>query len=326
MIFARHESRELMQAGVDGEVFYLRSRISPRQLWKDVVAFRHRVREFRPNLIHAQFGTMTAFFAAFATRTPAVVTYRGTDLNPDPSQTRFRSFLGRTLSRLAAAKAAGIVCVTSQLRSRLWWGRERAVVLPGSVDLDRFLPCERKQARAALGWDADEFVVLFNLGRFPKVKRPDLAAAAVNAAAAEVGPIRLHVMDGSIDQATVPLLMNASDSLIITSVCEGSPTILREALACNLPVVTVDVGDVRERLEGVTESHVVSRDMAELGGKLAEVLRRRQRSNGREAVQRLSVPQFTRDLAKLYRRALVANGKIEEAALLDLSLNTGEHA
>jgi teichuronic acid biosynthesis glycosyltransferase TuaC len=309
MPYARRESRDLGRVGIDTGVFFLRSRISPITLWNEAIRFRRMIREFRPDLIHAHFGTMTAFFSTYLTSKAAVVTFRGTDLNPDPSQTRLRSLLGRTLSRLAAARAAGIVCVTRELRERLWWNRARAVVLPGSVDLDLFRPRPRAEARIDLGWDDEERVVLFNLGRFPSVKRPDLAAEAVKAAAEQVGPVLLHMLDGSIDPGKIPTLLNAADCLLITSVCEGSPTILREALACNLPVVSVDVGDVRERLKGVSESYVVGRDVRELGSALAAILCRRCRSNGRDAVQDLAVACFNDQLAAIYRAALKQHSK-----------------
>ena len=315
MIFARRESAGLKQVGIDSQIFYLRSRISPLRIWNEAIRFHRMIRSLEPDLIHAQFGTMTAFFSVFLTSKPVVVTFRGTDLNSDPSQSWLRSFFGRTLSRLAAARAAATVCVSEQLRRRLWWNRSRAVVLPGSVDLEQFKPRSRVQTRAELGWDDHARVVLFNLGRFPKVKRPDMAAAAVKLAAEQVGPIRLHVLDGSIDPGKIPNLLNAADCLLITSVCEGSPTILREALACNLPVVSVDVGDVRERLRGVSDSYVVGNDTAQLANALAAVLRTRARSNGRDAVQHLAVARFNHELSAVYRAALRQRSKAAAALL-----------
>ena len=67
-----------------------------------------------------------------------------------------------------------------------------------------------------------------------------------------MGPsVRLEVLDGNVAPARVPALMNAADCLLVTSDAEGSPTVVQEALATNLPVVSVDVGDIAERLEGV---------------------------------------------------------------------------
>lgn len=320
MIFARREARELRRIGIELDIFYLRSRLSPLLLLQDLRAFRKKIKEVQPDVVHAQFGTMTAFFCACASSVPVVVTYRGTDLNRDPSQTPIRSFVGRMLSRLAAVKAARIVCVTEGLRGRLWWGKEKAVVLPGSVDLDQFRPMSRHEARAALGWKVEEQIVLFNVGRFPKVKRPELAREAVRIASEIVGPVRLHVVDGSTEPDRMPSLYNAADCLLITSVCEGSPTVLREAMACNLPVVSVDVGDVRVRLKGDLDSRVVSDDAQEIGRAVAGVLNPPRRSRGRELVQDLSVEQFNRELFAQYQCALQSRGMVVESPVANQKL------
>jgi glycosyltransferase involved in cell wall biosynthesis len=91
-------------------------------------------------------------------------------------------------------------------------------------------------------------------------------------------------------------------------------------MACNLPVVSVDVGDVRERLNGVSESYVVGRDVRELGSALARILRGRHRSNGRDAVQGLAVARFNDQLAAIYRSALKRHSK-RAAALLQAEHN-----
>src|ERR1700730_13232942 len=74
MIFARRESRDLERVGIDTGVFYLRSRISPFTLWNEAIRYRRMIQEFRPDLVHAHFGTMTAFFTGYLTRKAMVVT------------------------------------------------------------------------------------------------------------------------------------------------------------------------------------------------------------------------------------------------------------
>jgi glycosyltransferase involved in cell wall biosynthesis len=94
--------------------------------------------------------------------------------------------------------------------------------------------------------------------------------------------------------------MNAADCLLLTSDWEGSPNVVKEALACNLPVVSVDVGDVRERLERVRPSVIVPRDSAEIGKAISDILKRGQRSNGRESGNVLSSETVSRRIVSLY--------------------------
>ena len=120
--------------------------------------------------------------------------------------------------------------------------------------------------------------------------------------------VRLEVLDGSVEPARVPTLMNAANCLLVTSDAEGSPTVVQEALATNLPVVSVDVGDIAERLEGVACSRVARRDPQALGRALAEVLNPPRRSDGRASVGEFSAARIARELGRLYREVAAERG------------------
>src|SRR5258707_11791341 len=163
-----------------------------------------------------------------------------------------------------------------------------------------FYPRDLQKARRELGWGKGEYVVLFNAGD-PICKRLDLARAAVQFAESMCGRVRFAVLDGNVPPNHIPLMMNAADCLLLTSDWEGSPNVVKEAIACNLPVVSVDVGDVRERLEGVRPSVIVTRDASEIGKGIAEIVRHGQRSNGREFVNDLSNECVSHRIVSVYR-------------------------
>lgn len=299
-IFSKRQVRALQEMGVPVETFYVESRRSLPELARSWWRFRRVVRAFDPDVVHAHFGTMLSFFCAVSSGRPLVITFRGSDLNPVPSISRTRSAAGKLLSQLSAARAARIICVSEQLRQRLWWRAGRATVIPNGVDTREFFPRPRAEARRALGWDAGERVVLFNGGTLPRKKRLDLAEAAVEVANRLAGPVRLEVLDGNVDGSRVPLYMSASDCLIVTSDWEGSPDIVKEAMACDLPIVSVDVGDVAERLERVRPTRMSERDPEALGRALVEVLACGTRSNGSVVVQELTMERVAgRVLAEL---------------------------
>jgi glycosyltransferase involved in cell wall biosynthesis len=108
----------------------------------------------------------------------------------------------------------------------------------------------------------------------------------------------------NIPHHRMPLLYRAADVLLCASKSEGSPNVVKEALACNLPVVSVPVGDVSERLDGVHPSVVVERDPAVIGEALFEILLNRKRSNGREHVCHLALENIARQVINVYRQAL----------------------
>jgi glycosyltransferase involved in cell wall biosynthesis len=193
----------------------------------------------------------------------------------------------------------------------VWACRWRpALVQPTGVDLALFQPAERAAARARLGYAPHERVVLFNAGKNPAVKDPALARAAVEHAISRIGEIRFAVLNGKAPPEEIPVYMNAADVLLVTSFTEGSPTVVQEAMACNLPVVSVDVGDVRERLQGVDACEVIAgRDPAALGAALARVLAAGKRSDGRAHAAALGIDAIAARLAEFYRRVLLVRSE-----------------
>lgn len=315
MPYVRREAEALRAAGHEVELFGFDNR-SYWRLPGELRQLRAAVRRLRPDLVHAQFGKFNALLAALG-GAPFVVTFRGTDINRNRRYSAGRAALGVAASQLAACFARGIVCVSREIRGKVWACRWRpSLVLPTGVDLKLFRPVDRAAARERLGYGLEERIVLFNAGRNPAVKNPELAGAAVDEARRLVGEIRFVVLDGKAKADDVPVYMNAADVLLVTSITEGSPTVVQEAMACNLPVVSVEVGDVRERLEGVAACEVVaSRDPAEIGGALARVLHSAKRSDGRSHAASLGVEAIAAQLADFYRIVLSGSSRLKETFL-----------
>lgn len=304
MSFSRRQAASVAECGIEVASFFLRSRTSPIAVWKDLQRLRATIREFAPDVVHAHFGTMTAFVTALASCVPLVITFHGSDLNPAPGVPWIRSTVGRALSHLAALRAKHVICVSPQLHHRVAYMKYRAHVIPCGVNTDRFLPMPRNECRAQLGWKMDEKVVLFNARNDPRGKRLDLAEAAAAQAKRVIPNLRLHVFDGTTHPDEMPIYYSAGDALLITSDYEGSPMVLKEAMACNLPVVSVDVGDVVERLTGTFPSAVVAHDAAALGESLVSVVNENRSSNGRDMIRELSEQSVAKKVLAIYRLAL----------------------
>lgn len=304
MPFVRREADALRAAGHDVQIFGFDNGSYARFV-SEVQLLRRVVRTLNPDIVHAQFGKFNALLAALCGR-PFVITFRGTDVNRNTKYSWLRSALGLGASQIAALFARGVICVSREIERKVWACRSRpCIVVPTGVDLQLFRPMDRAAARQRLGYGSRERVVLFNAGKNPAVKDPELAAAAVCEAKARIGDIRFVVLDGTAQPSDIPVYMNAADVLLVTSRTEGSPTVVQEAMACDLPVVSVDVGDVRERLEGVAMCHVASsRDPADLGSALAAVLAAGKRSDGRMHARSLGIEAIAARLTEFYRLVL----------------------
>ncbi len=264
----------------------------------------NRIADFQPDLVHVMYGGVMADIVTSNARIPSVVSFCGSDLLGESLANPFRraaAGIGVFSSFRAARKAHRIVVKSRILQDSLPCDVEpmRVRIIPNGVDLNQFKPLDTALCRKQLGWNEGNFHVLFPANSGAPVKRPHLARTATNSLKLRGVPILLHLLSG-VKPADVPLWMNASDVLLLTSSHEGSPNVVKEALACNLPVVSVDVGDVRERIGCVDGCYIVAPYQGEIADCLEKVYCSHARIKGREHVQALSLPAIAGKLKALY--------------------------
>lgn len=179
-------------------------------------------------------------------------------------------------------------------------GLPGVVILPCGVDTDLFQPMPAAEARAALGLSQTARLVLFaGMPQRPE-KRFDLIKAAV-ARLQETQPEAQLIVAASEPHVRIPLFMNACDALILASAAEGSPMVIKEAMACNLPIVSVPTGDVEEVIGGTAGCYLAEPNTESLARRLTLALAFKARTQGREVVLRtLSLDAIAARLEDLY--------------------------
>jgi glycosyltransferase involved in cell wall biosynthesis len=213
--------------GVDVEVrhFPPGSRSYLGAAWK----LRGSARRGRFDIVHAHYGL--SGWSALASRGRLVVTFHGTDLRHT-----IVGPLSKLLARIVNLPATASRSLARESLARA--GRRRSVaVLPCGVDLDRFVPIDRIEARGRLGLDPNRPYLLFPADSERPVKRYDRAAAL----AASFGEAKLVSLSG-VAPNEVPLWINASNAVLVTSDREGFGLAAIESLACNVPVLSTPVG------------------------------------------------------------------------------------
>jgi glycosyltransferase involved in cell wall biosynthesis len=238
---------------------------------------------------------------------PLVVTFRGDDLEGiigEHGRYTASGWLLRAISRVVARRADATIVVSEHMK-RYLPSSVPAHVMPSGIDLELFRPQPRDEVRGRLGLPLEQRLVLFVGNPQLARKRHGLAEAAVDRIGRHL-PAQLLV-GWEMTHRQIADLMNACDALIVTSMQEGSPNSVKEALACNLPVVSVPVGDVASRLAGIEGCELCPDDNVEtLAAALARVLGRGIRIDGRSAVLQLDERLLTQRLIGIYRSILPA--------------------
>jgi glycosyltransferase involved in cell wall biosynthesis len=209
----------------------------------------------------------------------------------------FLRISGFILARLATS----VIVKSRQMASRL--RMTSAYIIPNGVDLDLFRPTDQAEARKVLGLDAGKKFVFFPYNPHEARKRFDLIQAAVSLAREQVPSLEILMARG-LPQEQIPLYMNAADVLVMASMFEGSPNAVKEAMATNLPVITVDVGDAAELIGPTAGCYLVRREAGAMVEKIVEVCRRGGRTNGREWISKLSMEAVAQQIVEVYAATL----------------------
>lgn len=273
------------------------------------------LKSFQPDLVHIMYGGILAEEVTRIVRNrPTVVSFCGSDLLGERLSGPLRRVLsqfGVFASHVAAWRAVGIVVKSRNLEEALpaTVDRSKVRIIPSGIDLERFRPLDHLDCCNKLGWDTNKFHVLFTTSSGDLCKRPALAKAAVEAANRMGLNAEMHILRG-VSHEEVSIWFNASDVVLLTSLQEGSPNVIKEALACNVPIVSVAVGDVPERIDGIDGCHIALPDPHDLGGKLISVRSRGGRIAGRERVLHLSLEQTALKLMHFYHECVESHQKL----------------
>ena len=267
-------------------------------------ALRRAIHQHQPDLIHAHYG-LSGLLANLQRRVPVVTTYHGSDINV-PAVRRFSKIAMRLSAHNIFVSQRNVTLALSPnslITSRL---KKRYTLLPCGVNLTDDQLLSRSEARKTLGIDDDAKVVLFAGAFANAVKDAPLAQEAVSFAS-NLSPLASNLTLQELrgfSRAEVNCWMCAANCLLLTSKTEGSPQVIKEAMACGCPIVSVDVGDVAERVSGVEGCYVVrTREPRDIAEALQKAIAYEGKTNGRDRILEmgLSNEQVAERLIAIYQ-------------------------
>ena len=256
-------------------------------------ALRKKIKTFKPDVIHAHYG-LSGLLANLQRSIPVVTTYHGSDINL-PKVLRF--------SKIAMKLSAWNIFV-SQRNVDLAKPKKNYVLLPCGVNLPNYVEEDICTVKQKLNWHPNKKYILFAGAFDNRVKNAKLAQDSVSLLEdAELIELRGYTRE------QVTALFYAVDSFLMTSFTEGSPQVVKEAMACGCPIVSVDVGDVAERIEGLGGCYITERNPQDIADKLQEVFSLNTRTKGRERIIELGLTNdlVAKKLAEIYEDVLKNN-------------------
>jgi len=258
---------------------------------------KKKIRDFKPDLIHAHYG-LSGLLACFQRLVPTIITFHGSD---------GYILWVRILSKIASRLSAFNIFVGVELKRRIK-GHKRNIIIPCGVELEKFYPIEKNIVRNQLNFSDRGIYILFSSSFDDVIKNYPLAKKALEKIQDEINLIE---MKGKTREE-VNLLLNACDLLLLTSISEGSPQIIKEAMACNCPIVATDVGDIRWLLRDTVGCYIVSFDPDDIADKIKmaiEFSKNVGRTNGRDRIIKLGLDSETiaKKIMAIYEKVLNKN-------------------
>ncbi len=290
--FVEDQLKALRRAGVDIDVLFINGRKNrfnylwgPLRLWKALICEKY-------DLIHCHY-IFSGLLGRLQWSIPVVLTHHGLEVFDIKWVSAIVRLTHRWFNR---------VIVVSGLQRR-FLGDQAVALIPCGIDLEEMRPISLPEARSQVNLPLERKLVLWAGEYWRPEKQFHLVRESMDLLKARGQEVELVLVSGK-PHSVIPLYMSACDVLLLTSSSEGSPMVIKEAMACNLPIVSTDVGDVRELISDVEGCFLVGPDKEEIVEQLEKVLACRKRTNGREKIKHLGAEETARRVLKVYNDAI----------------------
>lgn len=261
-----------------------------------VKKLRKYIKKNRFDIYHAHY-SLSGFVAGLAGVKPLVVSLMGSDVKAKKWYKLIIWFFYLFSWKVTIVKS-------EDMKTNL--GFKSLKVIPNGVNTDLFIPQVKEDCQLELGWNRSKKHILFP-------SNPERPEKNYNFLKEVLGllnddNIEVHSLV-DVPHKDVPLYMNAAEVIVLTSLWEGSPNAIKEAMACNRPVVSTGVGDVEWLLSNVKGTYVTGFDIQSFAKKLKEAIgfsERFNETNGRSKLLELGLTSsnVANSLVSIYKNLI----------------------
>ncbi|WP_025743574.1 glycosyltransferase family 4 protein [Aquimarina pacifica] len=259
---------------------------------KHIFLLKKFLKEQTHDVVHAHY-SLSAIVAGLAGAKPLVVSLMGSDVKASP----LLKFLIKFCNLLFWEK---IIVKSKDMKKSC--GIANVAIIPNGVDFTKFRQLSKTTALDVTKWSQDKKHILFAANPKRKEKNYQLAQKAVSLL--DTADTELHVLV-DIPNELMPYYFNASDVILLTSLWEGSPNVIKEAMACNCKIVAVDVGDIKNTIGKTSGCFITDFDAHEIANSLQHALHDDPKyTSGRNQIAHLDANIIAKKLTNLYTEAL----------------------
>jgi len=256
---------------------------------KNYKGLMQKIKSYKPDCIHAHYG-LSGLLSNLQRRVPVITTFHGCDINEKTNQ---------KFAKITTALSAENIFVNKILPPKINYSREPHVI-PCGVDTCTFFHIDKKEARKRMGLEIDKKYALFASSFDLEVKNYPLAKASIEKCKSDIELIELK----GYTREEVNLLMNAVDFLLMTSLSEGSPMVIKEAISCNCPIISVDVGDVKSITKGLKQCYIVPYDSDKIAKQIDKLISECEENDNRESIEEYSLDVVSTKIFEVYKKVV----------------------
>jgi len=285
----RSQGESLQKAGMEIFYFTIKGRGFAGYV-KSIFSLHNEIRKVKPDIIHPHY-SLCCIVATFATGKPIVASLMGSDVMADRLMIQTLRFLSKYCWKATIVKSKSMKKQISL---------NHVHIIPNGVDLSFFKPLDQAECKKRVGFDPLKKQILFmaDPSRYEKNYTSALAACQL---LQEIfrDTIELKVVHGVAHQEVV-YYINAADVVLLTSRWEGSPNIIKESMACNVPIVSTNVGDVEEVIRSTRGCFLAGSSSEDIAEKLKSAIEFEGRTTGRSDISYLDSKLIAGNIISIY--------------------------
>lgn len=276
MPFVTEQGDAIAREGITVDYFIIKG----NGLWayfNNLSTLKQKIREFSPDVIHAHYG-LSGITPMLQSRVPFVVTFHNGET---------LSKIVNLISSFVSLFAKHVIYVAQHIYNLSYFKRKNNfTVLPCGINLEDLTITDKALARQEMGLDADKKYILFG-GAFNNLRKNyPLLKEAIGLL--DRDDIEVLEMKG-LTRSDITKLMCACDVFALPTKSEGSPQALKEAMACNCPIIATDVADIKHLLGSIDGHFLCSFQSDDVAKKLSQALAFIGRTKGRERLMQLGL-------------------------------------